>query len=200
MTSRTSLAQRERADLCDLLEELGPDAPTMCEGWSTRDLVGHLVVRESRPDAAVGMAVPPLAGRLRRVTDAVLADGFEAAVGTLRAGPPRFSPFALPGMDARMNTAEFFIHHEDVRRAQLGWQPRVLTAQDEDLLWNAATSMGRLATLRQADGVVLVTPDGPRSKVSGARGGGRVKVVTGAPSELLLWVSGRETVCRVSVQ
>ncbi len=41
--------QRERAELCDLFDELGPDAPTLCGDWTTADLAAHLVVRERNP-------------------------------------------------------------------------------------------------------------------------------------------------------
>jgi uncharacterized protein (TIGR03083 family) len=40
-----TLAQEERNELCDLMLETGPDAPTLCEGWTTRDLAAHLVIR-----------------------------------------------------------------------------------------------------------------------------------------------------------
>lgn len=199
MTSTNTLAQRERSALAELLLQVGPDAPTLCEGWTAKDLVAHLVVRESRPDAAAGMGLPFLAGHLERTMAAVTADGFEQAVRRFRDGPPRFSAFSLPGADGLANTTEHFIHHEDVRRAQPGWEPRNLSDDDQAQLWDAARTMGRMATLRRADGVVLVVPDGPRAKVSGARGTGRVMVVTGLPSELLLWVSGREDHARVSV-
>jgi hypothetical protein len=36
----------ERARLSDLLDELGPDAPTLLALWTTRDLAAHLVLRE----------------------------------------------------------------------------------------------------------------------------------------------------------
>src|SRR6478609_5847024 len=79
--SSPPLADRERAELADLLDELGPDAPTCCEGWTTAHLAAHLVVREGRPDAlpglgleAVGLGAPLVAwshrleDRLRRST------------------------------------------------------------------------------------------------------------------------------------
>ena len=50
-----NFAQIERQDLCTLFEDLGPDVPTLCEGWTARDLAAHLVVRERRPDAALGI-------------------------------------------------------------------------------------------------------------------------------------------------
>ena len=62
----TRHAWSERQQLCDELERLGPDAPTLCEGWATRDLAAHLYLRERRPDLGIGAYVPPLAGRLER--------------------------------------------------------------------------------------------------------------------------------------
>ena len=57
-----NFAQDERSELCDLLVDLGPDEPTLCEGWTTADLAAHLVVRERRPDSGPGIVWPPLAG------------------------------------------------------------------------------------------------------------------------------------------
>jgi uncharacterized protein (TIGR03083 family) len=42
-------AQDERAALAALLHETGPDGPTLCEGWQTRDLAAHLALRARRP-------------------------------------------------------------------------------------------------------------------------------------------------------
>jgi integrase len=67
----TILARTERGALCDLFDRVGPEAPTLCEGWSTRDLAAHLVIREGRPDAALGIVIPPLASRTERIQDAV---------------------------------------------------------------------------------------------------------------------------------
>ena len=50
-----SYSREERLALCALLDETGPDAPTLCEGWTTGDLAAHLVLRERRPDAAAGV-------------------------------------------------------------------------------------------------------------------------------------------------
>jgi hypothetical protein len=40
-----NLATTERAALADLFVTLGPDQPTLDEGWDTRDLLVHLLVR-----------------------------------------------------------------------------------------------------------------------------------------------------------
>ena len=54
----TEVLLKERAAMCDTFEKFGPDAPTLCEGWLTLDLAAHLVAREARSDAAVGLVVP----------------------------------------------------------------------------------------------------------------------------------------------
>src|ERR1700728_3524747 len=106
-----SLAQQERMNLCDLFHVLGPEAPTLCEGWSTADLAAHLVVRERRADSGPGLVWPPLAGYTDKVRRAVRdRTPWEKLVEKVRDGPPLLlRPFVEP-----MNTVEFFIHIEDV--------------------------------------------------------------------------------------
>ncbi|HEY0698515.1 MAG TPA: TIGR03085 family protein, partial [Micromonospora sp.] len=60
-------ARSERLALADLMLALGPDAPTLNEGWDTRDLAAHLIVRERRPDAAAGILLRPLGAHAERV-------------------------------------------------------------------------------------------------------------------------------------
>ncbi len=60
-------AQLERQTLSQLFDQLGPDAPTLCSGWTTLDLAAHLVVRERRPDSGPGLVWPPMAGYTDRV-------------------------------------------------------------------------------------------------------------------------------------
>ena len=56
-----SAAQRNK--LAQLLIELGPDAPTLCEGLETKDMAAHLWIREHRVDAAAGMFISKLDNR-----------------------------------------------------------------------------------------------------------------------------------------
>ena len=48
----------ERAQLSDLLDELGPEAPTLLAPWTTRDLAAHLVLREHDSLAGPGLSCP----------------------------------------------------------------------------------------------------------------------------------------------
>ncbi|MEU3194142.1 TIGR03085 family metal-binding protein [Streptomyces sp. NPDC006992] len=181
-------AKRERLLLADLLEANGPDAPTLCEGWRTRDLAAHVVVRERRGDAAGGLLIKQLAPRLERVQAEFTAKPYDELIHLIRTGPPRMSPFALKQVDEAANTVEFFIHGEDVRRAQPDWARRELDPVFEDALWRRLETAARMYGRKAPVGLVLRRPDG---QTAVARRGTPVVTAVGAPSELLLFVSGR---------
>lgn len=189
-------ARSEREALADLLLALGPDAPTIDEGWTTRDLAAHLVVRERRPDAAGGIVLPPLRGYAEQVRVALAARPFRELVEMVR-HPPLWSPVSNPVTDGLANTVEFFIHHEDVRRAQPNWRPRSLPDGHQAALWRRGVPLGRLA-LRRFRATVLLQAPGVGEATAGA-GGDRVRLV-GEPAELLLFLSGRQRVARVQVE
>jgi uncharacterized protein (TIGR03085 family) len=197
-----SFARDERAALCALLDKTGPAAPTLCEGWRTLDLAAHLVLRERRLDAAAGVAGGPLAGHTLRV-QRTLTDRtpYPQLVAAIRNGPPALSLFRIPGMDERANVIEFFVHHEDVRRAEDGWEPRELPAALADLLWQRLR-MARLLLRRAPVGVELVRDDlpagpGPQRVRITAKARTPVVTVTGAPAELTMWALGRTGAARV---
>jgi len=185
-----SIASRERAALADLLEELGPDAPTLCTGWDTRDLAAHLAVRERRPDTTPGIAVPVLSRWTERVRADYATRPYPELVDLVRTGPGRLSPFALPGVERFANTSEYTVHHEDVRRAQPGWAPRVLPRKVQDALWQAVRARATFAFRSTDAGVVLTRSDAPRSSVVASKGE-PVATVSGEPLELLLYTFGR---------
>ncbi len=189
------LDARERRELCDLLEELGPEAPTLCEGWTTIDLAAHLVLRERDLRAVPGILLGDRFERsLERLTARALERGFVALVDQVRNGPP-FGPMALPGIRTLTNLNEYAVHHEDVRRAN-GMEPRLDRAELQDVLWALQRRTARLA-LRRVRGacVVLARPNGDRVSV----GDGPEVVVTGEPLEVVLYVLGRRSAARVDV-
>ncbi len=188
-------ARSEREALADLLLDLGPDARTIDEGWTTRDLAAHLVVRERRPDAAGGILLPPLRRYGEAVRRRVAAGPYADLVARVRR-PPVWSPVSNPLTDELTNTMEFFIHHEDVRRAQPGWLPRDLPAGFATVLWKRAALLARGA-LRRFPADLLIQAPGYGERAAG-RGGERLRVV-GSPGELVLFLSGRQRVARVQV-
>ncbi|MFI1565928.1 TIGR03085 family metal-binding protein [Streptomyces sp. NPDC020490] len=193
----STFAKRERLLLADLLETAGPEAPTLCEGWLTRDLAAHVVVRERRPDAAGGVLVKPLAPRLERVMAEYAAKPYEELIQLIRTGPPRFSPFSLKQVDEMANTVEFYVHTEDVRRARPDWTPRELDSVFQDALWSRLERSARLLGRGIPTGLVLRRPDG---QTTVAHRGTPVVTVTGEPSELLLYSYGRQSVAKVEVE
>ncbi|MGI5337367.1 TIGR03085 family metal-binding protein [Streptomyces sp. CA-181903] len=190
-------AQRERLLLADLLETAGPNAPTLCQGWSARDLAAHVVVRERRSDAAAGVLFKPLAARLERVQAEFAAKPYEELVQLIRTGPPRTSPFALKQLDEAANTVEFYVHTEDVRRAQPDWTPREPDPVFADALWTRLEKMARVLGRKAPVGVVLRRPDG-RTAVGNR--GVPVVTVTGEPGELTLFAFGRQSAARVELE
>lgn len=184
----TSPARAERLALCDLLLEVGPDAPTLCAGWTTRDLAAHLVVRETRPDAAAGILIRRFAPHGDRVRDAVARREWTTLVDQIRLGPPRLSPMRLPVLDALTNTLEYFVHHEDVRRAGARPGARVIDAALEDALLQTLTRGARLMG-RAAPCGLTMTPNGGISFA--VRQGTPVVDVSGPVAELVLFIQGR---------
>ena len=155
-----TLARDERLALCALLDQTGPDAPTLCEGWTTLDLAAHLVLREHRLDAAAGIVIRPLAGlHPAGAAHAGPARSRSPAWWTaIRDGPPRLSPFGLPGVDERANLVEFFVHHEDVRRGAPDWAERKVTPALSEALWRRL-GMARFVLRKAPVGVELVRDD-----------------------------------------
>jgi uncharacterized protein (TIGR03085 family) len=188
--STPTLAQQERGHLCDLFLELGPEAPTLCAGWVTADLAAHLVARERRPDSGPGLVWPPLAGHTERVRRSVRdRTPWPDLVETVRRGPP----LLLRPFDGPMNTVELFIHVEDVRRAQTGWEPRPLPTELADALW---ARVGAGAMAKRIAGTVELASPGYGTKESGT--GPRI-IITGDPGELTLFGAGRQGAARVEM-
>jgi len=195
----TSTAHLERQALCDTFLRVGPEAPTLCDPWLTRDLAAHLVIRESRPDLAVGMFVPPLKARLDEAQRDIAAGDWDALVERLRSGPPALSPTRLDAVDDAVNLVEFFIHHEDVLRATPGFEPRDVGPTLEKGLWRALRMSGKLMYRRSPVGAVLVAVGYGRYAVKAPGEEGTV-VLRGRPGDLLLFSFGRARVAEVDVE
>ncbi|HWF82996.1 MAG TPA: TIGR03085 family metal-binding protein [Streptosporangiaceae bacterium] len=199
-------ARDERVALCALLDKTGPDAATLCEGWSTADLAAHLVLRERRPDAAFGILGGPMAGYTARVQRKLLARmPYPMLVEAIRTGPPRASFFGIPGVDAKANFAEYFVHHEDVRRARSQWQPRELDDGLTDAIWGLL-SQARLMLRKVPVGIEFARDDtrersdGNRAVRMTVRGRTPVVTVIGAPAELLMWTFGRSGAATIKLE
>ena len=185
------LVRRERHALCQTALAVGPDAPTLCGDWSARELVAHLLVRENSALGAAGIAFSPMSGLTERAMARAARAPYAAMVEKLH--DPGLTPYRLPGVERLTNTLEYFVHHEDLRRAQPGWEPRALPLEDEDELWKLIKGAARLATRKVDVPVVIrrsVWDDLPPESATVRKGADPV-VVTGRPSELVLFFFGR---------
>ena len=218
-------SREQRLALCTTLEEACPDAPTLCAGWTALYLAAHLVLREHRLDASAGIPGGPLAGHTARVQERLASQkSFPELVDTIRSGPPRLSPWAIPALDERANTVEFFVHNEDVRRAAPDWKPREISAGLSDALW-ARLRVARLTMRKVPLGIEFarsndavasgagVASAGAASAGAGNAGAGNaagtpefrmtvrrgtpVVTVIGPPAELTLWATGRTAAANV---
>jgi uncharacterized protein (TIGR03085 family) len=192
----TRLAQTERAALCDTALQVGEDQPTLSAEWTVKDLVVHLLVREGSP-AAVGILVKPLEKVLDLEMRRVGRRPFNVLVEKLRHGPPMWSPYAVPKLDATLNTLEYFVHHEDIRRAQPEWTARDLGAESEKLLWAMVRTGGKGLTRSAPVGVTIENATtGSRAVL---KAGEPSVVVRGIPSEVTLFVFGRKPQAHVEL-
>lgn len=182
----------ERQALSELFAELGPDEPTLCAGWDTRDLLAHLVIREGRPDAALGLVVPQLSGHTESVQNAAAERPYDELISTFRDGPPLLSPFRLPGAESQTNFTEFLVHHEDVRRGKPGWEPRPLSREVQDIIWSRLGREAKTHLRRVRAGVLLRRTDTGDLMV--AKSGEPVIELEGEPLEMLMRILGRTEV------
>lgn len=192
-----SCARQERASLADLLTEVGPDAPTLCEGWRARHLAAHLIIRERRPDALPGILLQSFAAHTDRLLAHYADRPFADLVATVRSGPPAWSPTRIPAVDSAANTVEFFVHHEDVRRARPDWRPRSDDRALEQALAARLRQMAKFSLRRSPVGVRL-EPAGHQPIE--AKAGSDTVAVVGPPGEIVMFLNGRRAHALVDLQ
>jgi uncharacterized protein (TIGR03085 family) len=187
----------ERAQLSDLLDELGPEAPTLLAPWTTRDLAAHLVLRERDYLAGPGLVLPGAWSRLsERRRRALALEDFAGLVAMLRSGP---SPgFFRIGWVRRFPTLnEFFVHHEDVRRAN-GRGPRTSEHAKDEALWRNVSRWPWFLA-RRLRGAGLELQWAGTAQTVRARRGEPTARIAGPPGELLLYLFGRQGAADVEV-
>ncbi|MGJ9374240.1 TIGR03085 family metal-binding protein [Nesterenkonia sp. CF4.4] len=196
----TSTASEQRNALVTALRSVPADAPTLCEGWAAEDLALHIVIRDSRPDLLVGPSLPLVGDRASKALQNLRGTGYESLVNRAQAGPPAYFPQNFPPLNDMMNTAEFYIHTEDVLRAQPDFDPTNPRSISEKLrrrLWKQGAMMFPMAARKAKRRITFESP-GYGSTTSGPAPAPARKI-TGAPEELLLWAFGREEKAQVSI-
>ena len=189
---------RERIELCDLFDELGPSAPTLLAGWTTRDVAAHILLRERDLVAAPCLVLPGPFQRFAEGRQQKLADRYDFGwlVARIRSGPPP-GFFRIGWVRSFPSLNEFFVHHEDVRRAnRLG--PRTLPHDLDTALWRNVRRGGRYLSrrLKQTGLEIEWAGTGERHTIRPGTPAARLR---GAPGELLLYAFGRQDAAQVDV-
>lgn len=192
----TNPAQTERQTICELFTRYGPDAPTLCAGWTTRDLAAHLVVRDRRPDAAAGILISKLAAYGDRIRLRTAEREWDTLIENIRSGPARLSPLRLSVLDRLANTVEFYVHVEDVRRAQPNVESRHLDPEVRRQLFTMMKRGVRLLARSAQCGLVL-HPTGEQPIV--AKKGEPSVTVSGDIGEIVLFMYGRQSHAHVDL-
>jgi uncharacterized protein (TIGR03085 family) len=183
-----TLARRERQALCDTALSLDAAAPTLCGDWDVAMLLAHLIVRERRPLKASGIMIPRFAPITERAMAKEAARGVPAMVATLRKAP--LTPYSLPVVERFTQTLEYVVHHEDLRRAQPGWEPRDLPAGDVEELWTLVSRSGSYLGRNLSVPTRIARSDKPDTSARFSKGEDPV-IVTGPVVELIMWAFGR---------
>ncbi|HEY7144111.1 MAG TPA: TIGR03085 family metal-binding protein [Streptosporangiaceae bacterium] len=187
----------ERAQLSDLFDELGPEAPTLLAPWTTRDLAAHLVLRERDYLAGPGLVLPGAWGRLaERRRRAVARRDFTWLIATFRSGPPP-GFFRIRWVRQFPSLNELFVHHEDARRAN-GCGPRTNERAMDEALWRNVRRAPWFLT-RRLRGAGLELQWAGTARTVRARRGEPTAHITGPPGELLLYLFGRQSAAHVEV-
>ena len=200
----TNFARAERLSVAALLREMGPDAPTLCEGWTTLDLAVHLVIRDRYPEALPANAsdkagkVEFFAKRTAMRESELKALPWEKLVGMVAAGPGVLSPMGWTPVDVLTNTGEFYVHHEDIRRARKGWEPRNILPELEAQLWNVCKPLAHSPSVRNEGPLIVRAPGYGELHVGNTDEG--AAVLEGKPSELVMYLFGRKDHAQVSLR
>lgn len=179
--------------LVGALRDLGPDAPVVPAGWTTADMAAHLYVRERRADAMPGVVLP---GRLARHTDRVMASvlrvhSYKHIVDRIADGPP----LALRPLDDLMNLFEYFVHAEDIRRAnEMG--RRDLPLEQEQVMWRRLRPLlrGMFRRVRRTQ-LEFVTEHGDRTVI----GNGPTVRMLGPVGEIVLFAYDRKQIADITL-
>lgn len=198
MVEASPLDAQERQQLCDLLTQLGPDAATLLDGWTTRDMAAHLVLREHDLLAGPCLVLPGRYARFAERRRAALAHDadFGWLVARIRSGPP-IGFFRLGWVRSLANLNEFFVHHEDVRRAN-GGGPRRLAPEMDAALWRNIELSSRYLSRRLSACGLEIEWAGTGQRTTARTGLVTVRL-SGQPGDLLLYLFGRQEVATIDV-
>lgn len=184
-----SMARDERADLAEFLATLTPqqwDAPSLCAGWTVKDVVAHMISYEEL--GTLGLLKRFAKGWVVRANQ-VGADEFAdfSAPQLLDFLRAHLQPCGLTaGFGGMIALVDGTIHHQDIRRA-LG-RPRTVPADRLERVLALVPGNPRLGAGRRIRGLRLRATDvdwehGHGPKVTGP-GEALLMAMTGRPAAL----------------
>lgn len=116
-----ALARRERQEFADLLDTLSPQqwqTPTLCAGWTVRDVVAHTIAYLGQTRRGLTAAMIATRGHVDRINEAARRGhaglGPDQLRALMRAGIDPSGAGALYG--SRVALIECLIHQQDIRR------------------------------------------------------------------------------------
>jgi len=194
-----------RAALVAALYAAGPNEPTLVEHWQTQHLAAAVYLREnphhvtSRGSADSQATLNSVIEQLGNESSSRKA--FYNLVRRIADGPEEPPAPARKSWLSRLRSAvtprrqeteslllHFFVHTEDIRRAQTRWAPRKLTDDYADALFEQLREHARKYYANAKTGYVLIRTNGERIV---AKRGTAQTFVTGPAGELVLHALGR---------
>src|SRR5439155_4759599 len=154
-------------------------------------MAANVYVRERRPDAALGvLPLGPLSAYTNRVMASTLRSlGYDEILRRIRQVPAHLR---VGPLDAAINTVEYFVHTEDVRRPN-GMPARDMPDDFERTIWNRLKRQGRLS-FRRVDAQVTLVPTLGEPVTFGK---GEPLEVRGRPTELTMLAFNRKDTAKV---
>ena len=182
----------ERQRLIGTFERVGADADTLCEGWDAEDLLRHMVLRELFPHHGLFSKLPlKAADKSREHIDDIDTADYETLLETFKTGRHRLSPLQFGPVDRAMNTLEYVIHHEDLRRAQDPRLGRVLTPEEQGIIFSHLKAMAQMLFLKAPVQVILHSPEFGEFTAFATKRHKETVTLEGPPLELALYSFGR---------
>ncbi len=180
-----SMARAERADLAAFLATLTPqqwDAPSLCSGWTVKDVVAHVISYEEL--GILGLVKRFAKGRIVRANEVGVAEfaalSPQQLVEFLR---NHLTPHGLTaGFGGMIALVDGTIHHQDIRRSLA--RPRTVPADRLTRVLGLVPGNPRLGAGRRIRGLRLLATD-----VDWTHGHG--PEVTGPGEALLMAMAGR---------
>ncbi len=194
-----------RDALVAALYAAGPNEPTLVDTWQTQHLAAAVYVKENPHHVTERGFGSHSAARQAAIEklgeESSSRKAFYNLVRKIANGPeeppasPRQSMFSKlrRAVTPRKPEADnlllhFFVHTEDIRRAQTRWAPRKLTEAYADALFEQLRDQARKYYANAKTGYVLVRTNGERIV---AKRGTAQTFVTGPAGELVLHALGR---------